>query len=160
MDMKSVGSLGRSGDQTHLNKSVLKKDTSAKIDTTDSFSSTAKDQDIPLSLKKFKMESDMRLLKLAQGEMKDYYKGKTRRNPLKVKNSYCQHYAKINPEFAKNYGKLKAPSEIMGKLVRYGVPTLVLGGAWAAGALTGGLALGLFGVITAVNLGEDFLATR
>lgn len=143
-----------------IDKNSVNKDSQASIDTTDVFSASKEEQALPPIFQEIKLKSDLQLQSLAKSEMEDYYKGITRRNPLKVKNSYCQHYAKINPEFMKTHGNLTAPSEIRGKVVRYGLPALALGGLFTAGILSGGLALGLFGVVTAMNLGEDFLATR
>lgn len=144
----------------NIDKSPAKTDSQANINTTDVFAASKEEETLPPVFQEMKLRSDLRLLSLAKGEMEDYYKGITRRNPLKVKNSYCQHYAKDHPEFMKSHGNLTAPSEIRGKVVRYGLPALALGGLFAAGILSGGLALGLFGVTAALNLGEDFLSTR
>ncbi len=143
-----------------IDKNSINDDSQVSISTTDVFTTSKEKQTLPPIFQEIKLRSDLHIQRLAKSEMEDYYKGITRRNPLKVKNSYCQHYAKINPEFMKTHGNLTAPSEIRGKVIRYGLPALALGGLFATGILSGGLALGLFGVVAAMNLGEDFLATR
>ena len=160
MEIRTAENFNGINNGQNIKNSHVKTDSPTSVNTTDVFTASKEEETLPPIFQKIKLKSDLQLLRLAKCEMEDYYKGVTSRNPLKVKNSYCQHYAKDHPEFVKSHGNLTAPSEIRGKVVRYGIPAVALGGLFAAGILSGGLALGLFGVTAALNLGEDFLSTR